>query len=76
LKVHFYTAEGTFSQIVQPAFPSVFDIKNDPGETRELFAAKGYAHLWVTKPVMDILTGPAISMNQYPNIKPGEDFKG
>jgi len=76
LKVHFYTAEGTFSQIKQPTFPSVFDIKNDPGETRELFAAEGYAHLWVTKPVMDILTGLAISMNQYPNIKPGEDFKG
>jgi len=76
LKVHFYTAEGTFSKIVQPTFPLVFDIKNDPGERRELFAAEGYAHLWVTKPVMEILAGLAVSMKEYPNINPGEDFKG
>jgi len=76
LKVHFYTAEGTFAPIVQHTFPQVFDIKNDPGETRELWAAEGYSHLWVMKPVMDILTALAVSMQQYPNIKPGLDFEG
>ncbi len=45
-------------------------------ETRELFAAEGYAHLWVTKPVMDILTDLNGSMKKYPNIKPGQDFDG
>jgi len=75
-KVHFYTAEGTFSPIIEPTFPQVYDIKNDPGETRELWSSEGYAHLWVMKPVMEILTQTAISMKQYPNIKPGEDFKG
>jgi arylsulfatase A-like enzyme len=76
MKVHFFTAEGTFSPIVEHTFPQVFDIKNDPGETRELFQAEGYAHLWVTKPVMEILTGLSMSMNQYQNIKPGQDFVG
>jgi arylsulfatase len=76
LKVHFYTAEGTFAPIVQPTFPQVFDIKNDPGETRELWSAEGYSHLWVMKPVMEVLTEKIISMKKYPNIKPGEDFYG
>lgn len=76
LKVHFFTAEGTFSPIVEHTFPQVFDIKNDPGETRELWQSEGYAHLWVMKPVMDILTDLTISQQQFPNIKPGRDFSG
>ncbi|MFC2094356.1 arylsulfatase [Bacteroidota bacterium] len=76
LKVHFYTAEGTFAPIVQPTFPQVFDIKNDPGETRELWSSEGYSHLWVMKPIMEILTEKIISMKKYPNIKPGQDFNG
>ena len=55
LKLHFYTAEGTFSPIVKWTFPRMYDIKNDPGETRELWSSEGYAHLWATKPIMDIL---------------------
>ena len=76
LKVHFLTAQGTFAPIVQHTFPQVFDIKNDPGETREVFEAEGYSQLRVTKPVMEILGGLAISMKQYPNIPPGQDFDG
>lgn len=75
-KLHFYTAEGTFSPIVKWTFPRVYDIKSDPGETRELWSNEGYAHLWVTKPIMNILGETAKSMYVYPNIKPGEDFKG
>lgn len=76
LKVHFFTAEGTFSPIVEHTFPQVFDIKNDPGETRELWSAEGYSHLWVMKPIMEILTDLTISQQRYPNIKPGQDFNG
>ena len=76
LKVHFFTAEGTFSPIVEHTFPQVFDIKNDPGETRELWQTEGYSHLWVMKPVMEILTRLAKSQEQYPNIKPGQEFSG
>ena len=76
LKVHFFTAEGTFSPIVEHTFPQVYDIKNDPGETRELFAAEGYSHLWAIKPVTEILTELAISMQKFPNIRPGQEFDG
>ena len=76
LKVHFFTAEGTFSPIVEHTFPKVYDIKNDPGEKRELWAAEGYSHLWVAKPVMEILADLGDSMREYPNISPGIDFEG
>lgn len=76
LKVHFYTAESTFSPIVEHTFPQVYDIKNDPDEKSELFRAEGYSHLWVTKPVMGILAEIRKSMAKYPNIKPGSDFEG
>jgi arylsulfatase A-like enzyme len=76
LKVHFYTAESTFSPIVEHTFPQVYDIKNNPDENRELFRTEGYSHLWVTKPVMGILTELQTSMQKYPNIKPGQDFNG
>jgi arylsulfatase A-like enzyme len=76
LKVHFYTSEGTFSPIIEHTFPQVFDIKSDPGETRELWSQEGYAHLWVMKPIMNILGGLTTSMKEYPNIKPGQDFGG
>ncbi|MHC5027752.1 MAG: hypothetical protein ACYTGR_13435, partial [Planctomycetota bacterium] len=76
MKVHFTTAEGTFSPIITPTFPQVYDSRNDPGETRELFAAEGYPHLWVTKPVLDILGELTKSMQASPNIPPGQDFAG
>lgn len=76
LKVHFFTAEGTFAPIVEHTFPKVYDIKNDPGETRELWSSEGYAHLWVMQPVMSILDELAVSMKKYPNIQPGQDFEG
>jgi arylsulfatase A-like enzyme len=76
MKVHFYTAEGTFSPIIEHTFPQVFDIKNDPGETRELWQSEGYAHLWIMKPVMNILTKLNISQQAFPNIAPGQDFNG
>jgi arylsulfatase A-like enzyme len=76
LKIHFFTAEGTFSPVVQHTFPQVYDIKNDPGETRELWQSEGYSHLWVMKPVMDILSELSSSQQLYPNIKPGQEFSG
>ena len=76
LKIHFLTAESTFSPIVEHTFPQVYDIKNDPDEKVELWKKEGYAHLWVTKPVMEILTELQKSMHEYPNINPGEEFDG
>jgi arylsulfatase A-like enzyme len=76
IKVHFATAEGTHSIIQKYTFPQVYDIKEDPKESFELWGNEGYAHAWVMEPVTSILTKKANSMKQFPNIKPGEEFLG
>jgi len=57
-------------------FLQVYDIKNDHGEMRELWAAESYSHLRVMKPVTDILTELDIRMKKYPNIRPGQEIDG
>jgi arylsulfatase len=76
LKLHFATAEGTHSTIQTYTFPQVFDIKEDPKESFELWGNEGYAHAWVMSPVSKILGELAASMARYPNIRPGQDFAG
>ena len=76
MKVHFFTAESTFSPIVEHTFPQVYDIKHDPDERREHWKEEGYSHLWVMKPVMEILGDIQQSIRTYPNIQPGQDFEG
>ncbi len=76
LKVHFATAEGTHSFIRKYTFPQVFDIKEDPKESFELWGNEGYAHAWVMSPVSKILSELQQSMKQYPNIRSGQDFDG
>jgi len=76
MKVHFYAYEGTHSVLHEYTFPQVFDIKEDVKESYELWGNEGYVHAWVMEPIMKILTEKALSMKDYPNIKPGEDFKG
>ena len=76
LKVHFFASEGTHSVVQSYTFPQVYDIKEDPGELFELWGNEGYAHAWVMAPVSKILAGLAASMREYPNIEPGQDFRG
>ena len=76
MKVHFATAEGTHSIVQKYTFPQVFDIKEDPKESFELWGNEGYAHAWVMEPVTKILTELNLSMQQFQNIKPGEEFSG
>lgn len=76
IKVHFFTAEGTFSPIVKSTFVEMYDIKNDPGETRELWRNEGYSHIYLMQPIMKILGEKAKSMREFPNIKPGAEFNG
>ncbi len=76
MKVHFATAEGTHSIIQTYTFPQLFDIKEDVKESYELWGNEGYAHAWVMSPVSKILAGLNQSMTKFPNVKPGEDFKG
>jgi arylsulfatase len=56
--------------------PQVFDIKEGPKESYELWGNEGYIHAWVMGPVMEILSDLSASQQQYPNIKPGQDFSG
>jgi arylsulfatase len=76
MKVHFAASEGTHSVIQTYTFPQVFDIKEDPKESYELWGNEGYAHAWVLGPVTKILAELAGSMKKYPNIRPGQEFKG
>ncbi len=74
--MHFAATEGTHSVVQTYTFPQVFDIKEDPKESYELYGNEGYVHAWVMTPVMKILTEKAVSMKEFPNIKPGEEFAG
>ncbi len=76
MKVHFAAAEGTHSVVHTFTFPQVFDIKEDPKESFELWGNEGYAHAWVMQPVSKILTDLKKSMGKYQNIQPGQDFRG
>jgi arylsulfatase len=74
--VHFFASEGTHSVVQSYTFPQVYDIKEDPSELFELWGNEGYAHAWVMGPVSKVLAGLAASMQGYPNIEPGQDFRG
>jgi arylsulfatase A-like enzyme len=76
MKIHFATAEGTHAVVQKYTFPQVFDIKEDPKESYELWGNEGYAHAWVMQPVSKILTDLKTSIAEYPNIQPGQDFQG
>ena len=68
-------AEGIDKPIVQPQFPMVFDLAADPGERYNIFADKldmGFVFGILLKPVVEY----EMSVVEYPNIKPGEDFDG
>jgi arylsulfatase len=76
MKVHFFTAEATFSEIKRHTFPQVYNIKEDPAEQFELWGNEGFSHAWVMTPVTKILGDLAASMVEYPNIQPGQEFDG
>ncbi len=76
IKVHFFTAESSFSEIKRHTFPQVFNVREDPAEQFELWGNEGFSHAWVMTPITGILSGLTSSMATYPNIKPGEVFQG
>lgn len=76
MKVHFLTAEGTHSTIQTYTFPQVFNIREDPNESYELWGNEGYAHAWVMSPISKLLAELKASMVQFPNIRPGQELPG
>ncbi len=75
-KIHLKTAESLWSSVQTPQFPPIYDVTNDPGEVNNLLKFNLFAHSWVYVPMQKILMEKGKSMQKYPNIKPGEDFKG
>jgi arylsulfatase len=75
-KIHLKTAESLWSPIQTYIFPPVYDVANDPGEANELMKQSLFAYSWVYGPMGQILQETATSMQEYPNIKPGQDFDG
>jgi len=60
---------------VTPELPMIYDLSSDPHEDNNLF----YSDLtcgWILGPDFKIIGAYERSVKQFPNIKPGEDFKG
>jgi arylsulfatase len=57
-------------------FPTVYDIRNDPGEDNELMKQGLFSYSWVYGAMGQLVQSKMASMQEYRNIKPGEDFEG
>lgn len=72
--IHRY-CEGVDQPIVQPLFPMFYDLSSDPGEQQNLFSTK-LDMGWMTMPGFLAIANYEQSLADYPNIRPGQDFKG
>lgn len=68
-------SEGIDKPIVKPQFPMFYDLSSDPRENWNLFDTR-FDNAWMMAPVFKAIGGYEGSVKKYPNIKPGEDFKG
>ena len=68
-------SEGVDKPIVKPQFPMFYDLSSDPHEDWNLFATR-LDNGWMMAPVFRAIMQYEMSVKRYPNIKPGEDFKG
>jgi arylsulfatase len=74
-KTVFRYSDGLDKPIVRPQFPMTYDLTSDPHEDWNLFGTK-MTHGWVFAPVFHLIAAYQQSIKEYPNIHPGEDFKG
>ena len=75
-KIHLKTVESFWGPVQTHLFPPVYDVTNDPGEDNDLMKFGLFSYSWVYSPMGKILGKKAASMQEYPNIKPGQDFEG
>ena len=68
-------SEGIESGMVKPQFPFIYDLGSDPSETTNLFKSKMDCS-WMFRLLAKALIEYKLSIAEYPNVKPGEDFKG
>ncbi|HUN44594.1 MAG TPA: arylsulfatase [Acetobacteraceae bacterium] len=74
-KAVFRYSEGSDKPIVVPQFPMCYDLTSDPHEDWNLFSTT-LTNLWMLGPAFRIIGRYEASLKQYPNIHPGEEFKG
>jgi len=74
-KVIFRYAEGLDKPTVAPQFPMFYYLSSDPHEDWNFFNTS-FTNSWMLFPVIRLIEGYEKSVKEYPNIKPGEDFKG
>lgn len=67
--------EGVDKPIVKPEFPMTYDLSSDPHEDWNLFATQ-LTNGWMFAPIFRNIIQYEQSVKKYPNIKPGEEFKG
>ena len=67
--------EGIDKPIVEPQLPMFYDLSSDPHEDWNLLATK-MNNGWMFAPVFRDIAQYEMSVKTYPNIKPGEEFKG
>ncbi|HWL50330.1 MAG: hypothetical protein K0T01_2834 [Acidimicrobiia bacterium] len=75
MKVVLRYCESNSGPIVQPQWPLIFDLIDDPAEESDLMD-KRLDCAWVMRPAVMALGALAQSAAQYPHIKPGEEFTG
>lgn len=68
-------SEGLDEPIVKPQFPMTYDLSSHPHEDWNLFSTK-LTNGWMFAPVFRLILQYEASVKKYPNIKPGEEFKG
>jgi arylsulfatase len=74
-KVILRYAEGVDKPIVKPQAPMFYDLTSDPHENWNLFSTQ-LENFWMLAPIFRLIEAYEISVKKYPNIKPGEEFKG
>ena len=74
-KIIFRYSEGFDKPIVKPQFPIMFDLSSDPHERWNLFETRGDNTFTIPVAFRAIMQYE-MSVKKYPNIKPGEEFKG
>jgi hypothetical protein len=75
VKAVFRHCEGMAQPILEPQWPMIFDLGSDPGERYNLLETKldmGWMFGVVYQAIVEYNTSTA----KYPNIRPGEEFKG
>jgi arylsulfatase A-like enzyme len=60
---------------IKPQFPMFYDLSSDPHEDNNLFYTD-FTNGWMLAPDFKLIGEYERSVKKYPNIKPGEDFKG